>query len=78
MGSSQSTKSASPPVEEIAARTNNVRSSIRTKQPMPDANELEKRFAKVLVSFIYLYKELLSASYKYCIIMFYTNKRSKV
>lgn len=26
--------------------------SIRTKQPMPDPNELEKRFTKVLVSSI--------------------------
>lgn len=50
MGSSLSTKSESPPPESTTMKTNNVRSSIRTKQPMPDANELERRFTKVLVS----------------------------
>lgn len=50
MGSSLSTKSESPPPEGTTLKTNNVRSSIRTKQPMPDAIELERRFAKVLVS----------------------------
>jgi hypothetical protein len=50
MGSSFSTKSESPPTEVTTAKTNNVRSSIRAKQPMPDANELERRFTKVLVS----------------------------
>ncbi|XP_066998237.1 formin-like protein [Anabrus simplex] len=50
MGSSQSTKSESPPVEGIANKPHNVRSSIRTKQPMPDSNELERRFTKVLAS----------------------------
>jgi hypothetical protein len=49
MGSSFSTKSESP-TEATTTKTNNVRSSIRAKQPMPDANELERRFTKVLVS----------------------------
>ncbi|XP_075237526.1 formin-like protein [Lycorma delicatula] len=31
-------------------RAHNVRASIRTKQPMPDQNELERKFAKVLAS----------------------------
>lgn len=53
MGSSLSTKSESPPPEGTTVKTNNVRSSIRTKQPMPDANELERRFTKVLVSISY-------------------------
>lgn len=54
MGSSLSTKSESPPPEGTTTmKTNNVRSSIRTKQPMPDANELERRFTKVLVSISY-------------------------
>lgn len=38
-----------PPVD--LQRSQNVRASIRTKQPMPDQNELERKFAKVLVSF---------------------------
>lgn len=50
MGSTFSTKSESPPAETATPKTNNVRCSIRTKQPMPDANELERRFTKVLVS----------------------------
>ncbi|XP_023709731.2 formin-like protein [Cryptotermes secundus] len=50
MGSSFSTKSESPPTEATTTKTNNVRSSIRAKQPMPDANELERRFTKVLAS----------------------------
>jgi hypothetical protein len=50
MGSSFSTKSESPPTEAATTKTNNVRSSIRAKQPMPDANELERRFTKVLAS----------------------------
>lgn len=49
MGSTFSTKSESPPAETATTKTNNVRSSIRAKQPMPDANELERRFTKVLV-----------------------------
>lgn len=50
MGSTFSTKSEPPPVETTTTKANNVRSSIRTKQPMPDANELERRFTKVLAS----------------------------
>lgn len=50
MGSTFSTKSESPPTEATTTKTNNVRSSIRAKQPMPDANELERRFTKVLAS----------------------------
>jgi len=50
MGSTFSTKSESPPAETTTPKTNNVRCSIRAKQPMPDANELERRFTKVLVS----------------------------
>jgi hypothetical protein len=50
MGSSLSTKSESVPAEGVTTKSNNVRASIRTKQPMPDANELERRFTKVLVS----------------------------
>jgi hypothetical protein len=50
MGSTFSTKSESPPAETTTPKTNSVRSSIRAKQPMPDANELERRFTKVLVS----------------------------
>jgi hypothetical protein len=50
MGSTFSMKSESPPIEATTTKTNNVRSSIRAKQPMPDANELERRFTKVLVS----------------------------
>lgn len=50
MGSTFSTKSESPPAETTTPKTNSVRCSIRTKQPMPDANELERRFTKVLVS----------------------------
>ncbi|GLG99648.1 Uncharacterized protein GBIM_06065 [Gryllus bimaculatus] len=49
MGSSQSTKSEPAPSEGFANKPHNVRSSIRTKQPMPDANELERRFTKVLL-----------------------------
>lgn len=59
MGNSQSGKSdyTSPistpqhqlhlPVE--LPRTHSLRASIRTRIPMPDKNELEKRFTKVLV-----------------------------
>ncbi|XP_049860745.1 formin-like protein isoform X4 [Schistocerca gregaria] len=51
MGSSHSTKNdASAAPESGTARNHNVRSSIRTKQPMPDQNELERRFTKVLAS----------------------------
>jgi len=50
MGSAFSTKSESPPAETTTPKTNSVRCSIRAKQPMPDANELERRFTKVLVS----------------------------
>ncbi|KAK7791545.1 hypothetical protein R5R35_008345 [Gryllus longicercus] len=50
MGSSQSTKSEPDPSEGFANKPHNVRSSIRTKQPMPDPNELERRFTKVLAS----------------------------
>lgn len=50
MGSTFSRKSESPPAETATPKTNNVRCSIRAKQPMPDANELERRFTKVLVS----------------------------
>lgn len=50
MGSSFSMKSESPPIEATTTKPNNVRCSIRAKQPMPDANELERRFTKVLVS----------------------------
>lgn len=50
MGSTFSTKSESPPAETTTPKTHSVRCSIRTKQPMPDANELERRFTKVLAS----------------------------
>ncbi len=50
MGNSHSSKGESPPSVELP-RTHNIRSSIRTKLPMPDQNELERRFTKVLVSF---------------------------
>ena len=50
MGSTFSTKSEPPPVETTTTKANNVRSSIRTKQPMPDANEVERRVTKVFVS----------------------------
>lgn len=60
MGNSQSGKSecSSPvstpqhqlhlPAVELP-RTHNLRASIRTKIPMPDKSELERRFTKVLV-----------------------------
>lgn len=63
MGNSQSGKSeyCSPvstpqhhhhvPVE--LPRTHNLRASIRTKIPMPDKSELERRFTKVLVCFLF-------------------------
>lgn len=35
-------------------RTHSVRASIRTKVPMPDKSELERRFTKVLVCYIIL------------------------
>lgn len=62
MGNSQSGKSeySSPistpqhqlhlPVE--LPKTHNIRASIRTKIPLPDKNELERRFTKVLVRHI--------------------------
>lgn len=34
-------------------RTHNLRASIRTKIPMPDKSELERRFTKVLVCYIF-------------------------
>lgn len=44
-----------PPVE--FPRSTNIRASIRTKLPMPDQMELERRFTKVLVSgYIYFLK----------------------
>lgn len=49
MGNSQSCKAETPPPVDLP-RTHNVRASIRSKLPMPDQNELEKRFTKVLVS----------------------------
>lgn len=49
MGNSQSNKGETPLSVELP-RTHNVRLSIRTKLPMPDQNELERRFTKVLVS----------------------------
>lgn len=52
MGNSQSSKGESLPSVELPRTHNNVRHSIRTtKLPMPDQNELERRFTKVLVSF---------------------------
>ena len=50
MGNTASSKGEAPPCVELP-RAHNVRLSIRTtKLPMPDQNELEKRFTKVLVS----------------------------
>jgi hypothetical protein len=50
MGNTHSSKGESPPSVELP-RTHNVRLSIRTtKLPMPDQNELERRFTKVLVN----------------------------
>lgn len=49
MGNSQSCKAETPPPVDLP-RTHNVRASIRSKLPMPDQNELEKRFTKVLAS----------------------------
>lgn len=49
MGNSVSNKGESPPAVELP-RTHNLRLSMRTKLPMPDQNELERRFTKVLVS----------------------------
>lgn len=49
MGNSASNKGESPPAVELP-RTHNLRLSMRTKLPMPDQNELERRFTKVLVS----------------------------
>lgn len=58
MGSSQSSKTENTPFVELP-RDHNVRASIRTKVPMPDQNELERRFTKVLVSNIcYLYESI--------------------
>lgn len=50
MGSTQSSKVDPPPPPVDLPRSNNVRASIRSKVPMPDQNELERRFTKVLVS----------------------------
>lgn len=60
MGNSQSGKSeyssVSTPQHQLhlpveLPRTHNLRASIRTKIPMPDRNELEERFAEVLVCY---------------------------
>ncbi|XP_054286349.1 formin-like protein isoform X2 [Macrosteles quadrilineatus] len=51
MGSTQSSKVENPPLPVEYPRTNNVRASIRSARvPMPDQNELERRFNKVLAS----------------------------
>lgn len=52
MGNSQSPKLEPPPPVDLP-RSHNVRASIRSKLPMPDQNELEKRFTKVLVSLLF-------------------------
>lgn len=44
-----SNKGESPPSVDLP-RTHNARLSMRTRLPMPDQNELERRFTKVLVS----------------------------
>lgn len=64
MGNSQSGKSEysspiSSPQHQLhlpvdLPRTHSLRASIRTKIPMPDKSELERRFTKVLVSYIFL------------------------
>lgn len=61
MGNSQSGKSeysssATTPQHQLhlpveLPRTDNLRASIRNKIPMPDRNELEQRFAEVLVCY---------------------------
>lgn len=50
MGSPSSKEVDHPPPPVDLPRSNNVRASIRSKVPMPDQNELERRFTKVLVS----------------------------
>lgn len=50
MGSFSSKEVDHPPPPVDLPRSNNVRASIRSKVPMPDQNELERRFTKVLVS----------------------------
>lgn len=60
MGNSHTNKGESPPSVELP-RTHNVRASMRTKLPMPDRNELERRFTKVLVS-SFMYNSTVSYS----------------
>lgn len=65
MGNSQSGKSeysspVSTPLHQLPMpvelpRTHNLRASIRTKIPMPDKSELERRFTKVLVGYIFMF-----------------------
>lgn len=50
MGSTNSKEVDHPPPPVDLPRSNYVRASIRSKVPMPDQNELERRFTKVLVS----------------------------
>jgi len=51
MGGSQCSKSEPPPsVEMETTKIHNIRASMRSKIPMPDRNELERKFTRVLVS----------------------------
>ncbi|XP_039297061.1 formin-like protein [Nilaparvata lugens] len=49
MGGSQSCKNVDPPPVDLP-RANTIRCSIRSKLPMPEQTELERRFTKVLAS----------------------------
>jgi len=46
-------------------RTHNLRASIRTKIPMPDKSELERRFTKVLVCLYFIKIENTRKTLKY-------------
>lgn len=51
MGGSQCSKNEAPPCVELdACKNTSIRASMRTKLPMPDSSELERKFTKVLVS----------------------------
>lgn len=51
MGGSQCSKNEVPPCVELdAGKNTSIRASMRTKLPMPESSELERKFTKVLVS----------------------------
>ncbi|XP_034249251.1 formin-like protein [Thrips palmi] len=51
MGGSQCSKNEVPPCVELdAAKNTSIRASMRTKLPMPESSELERKFTKVLAS----------------------------